>query len=175
MRRGFASLALVLASVPALGGCGAVAGLFASVPDQPRAADRVGPAVVVAEGTGAAGDYRAWIYRTADGLTCLEIAHKGGGGTGSGPGPEGASGLGVSGSDAGVFVSGGTRRATAASVIVHGGSGGDVTVPAMLPPEGVTSGIRYFVAGLPAGSQPKSVDILDAAGSVLETMPLPGD
>ena len=81
----------------------------------------------------------------------------------------------MSGSDAGVFVSGGTRRATAASVIVHGGSGGDVTVPAMLPPEGVTSGIRYFVAGLPAGSQPKSVDILDAAGSVLETMPLPGD
>ncbi len=151
-----------------------MASLFASVPDQPRANDRVGPAILVAEGTGAGGDYRAWIYRTADGLTCLEVAHKSGAGAGCGPGPDGALSLGVSSGDAGVFVSGGTRRATAVSVIVHGGSGGDVTMPVTLPAEGVTSGIRYFVAGLPAGSQPTSADIVDASGSILEVLELPG-
>jgi hypothetical protein len=174
MRRGLAALALVLASVPALGGCGAAASLFATVPDQPHAVDRVGPAVVVAEGASAGGDYRAWIYRTADGLTCLEVAQKDGSGTGCGSGPEGANGPGVSSNDTGVFVSGGTRLAGAASAVVHGGAGGDVTVPAILPADGVTSGIRYFVAGLPAGSQPTSVDIVDAEGAILETLELPG-
>lgn len=167
-------LALVLALAPALSGCGAVASLFVGVPDQPHAVDRVGPAVMVAEGTSAGGDYRAWIYRTADRLTCLEVAQKDGGGTGCGPGQDGAIGPGVSSNDAGVFVSGGTHRATAASVIVHGGSSGDVTVPATLPAEGVTSGIRYFVAGLPAGSRPTSADVVDAEGSILESLDFPG-
>ena len=155
-------------------GCGAVAGLAASVPDQPRGQNRVGPAILIARGTGASGEYRAWIYRTADGFTCLEVAAKSGGGTTCGSGPDAVIGLGVSAMDAGVFVSGGTRQAAATSVIVHGGTGGDVTAPATLPAEGVTSGIRFFVAGLPAGSTPTSVDIVDAAGTVLETDSLPG-
>jgi len=173
LSRGVSVLALVSLFAPALAGCGGVAGLLASVPDQPRGANRVGPATLIAEGTGAAGDYRAWIYRTADSLTCLEVAGKSGSGSGCGSGPDGASGVGVSSNDAGVFVSGGTRRPTAVSAIVHGGSSGDVTVPVTLPAEGVTSGVRYFVAGLPAGSQPTSVDIVDAAGAVLEKMALP--
>jgi hypothetical protein len=166
LRRRLAVLALALASVPALAGC-----RTNSAPLQPTDPDRVEPAILIAEGTGAAGDYRAWIYRSRSGLTCLQVSStSGNNGATCGAGEEGVMGLVGSSDDAGVFLTGGTRQPAAVSVIVHGRLGRDVTVPATLPAPGVTSNIRYFVASLPDLSV-TSVDIVDAFGGVLETLP----
>jgi hypothetical protein len=103
LRRWLAVLALALASVPALAGCQPN-----SAPLEPADADRVGPAIMIAEGTGAAGDYRAWIYRNRRGLTCLIVAStSGNNGANCGAGEEGAMGLVGSCDNAGVFVPGG--------------------------------------------------------------------
>jgi hypothetical protein len=62
-RRRLAVLALALALAAALGGCRPISVPLQpnSAPLQPPDADRVGPAILIAEGTGDAGDYRPWI------------------------------------------------------------------------------------------------------------------
>ena len=165
-------VALVLAGLIAVStaGCGAVAGLFAGVPDRPRNELAVAPWVLVAQGTGAAGDYRAWVYRTSDGMTCLETAAKHNGGRSCiGDGQAWDGGPGTSAGDDGVFAHGSTTQASATSAVVHDDSGVSVTVP-LTDGAPVLPGIGFFVAGFAPGSVPEAAAIVDATGAVLETI-----
>ncbi len=164
---------LVIAGCAAVTGCGALAGAFRGAPDTPSNPDRVGPAVLVAAGRVSGGPWRAWVYRTRDGSLCLEFATPGGGGSSCGPGKDGLTGIGVSSDGDGVFVSGGSRNATAVGAKVRLSDGSTSEVP-FLPPNGLTPTIRLFVAVLPADAQVGAVDIVDAAGRVLETIDLSG-
>jgi hypothetical protein len=152
--------------------CSALAGPPAGAPEQPQSVDRAGPAVLVAEGTSAAGEYRAWVYRTTTNGICLEVGTKGGAGTGCSSELDTSVGVGVSVQDGAIFVEGSTSKQTAVNVIVHSAMAGDVTVPAVEAAP-VIGGSRFFVAPLPAGSQPTSVDVVDGSGAVLETLVLP--
>ncbi len=153
-------------------GCAAVAGLSAGVPDQPRNEKAIPPIVLVAQGTSPGGDYRAWVYRTSDGMTCLETAAKGNGARSCVGGQAWDSGPGTSVGDSGVFVNGSTTQSTATSAVVHEASGGSVTVP-LADAAPVLPGVRFFVAGFAPGSDPTTVDIVDAGGTVVESLTVP--
>jgi hypothetical protein len=168
-------LTLVLATLVAASaaGCGAVAGLLAGVPDRPRNEQALPPFVLIAQGTGAGGDYRAWVYATSDGWTCVETAAKHNGGRSCVPvGQAWDGGPGMSAGDDGVFVDGSTTLAIATSAVVHDGAGGSVTVP-LADAAPVLPGVRFFVAGFAPGSAPTTADIVDASGTVLETISFP--
>lgn len=167
------TLALVGLVAVSTAGCGAVAGLFSGVPDRPRNELAVAPWVLVAQGTGAGGDYRAWVYRTSDGMTCQETAAKHNGGRSCiGGGQAWDGGPGFSAGDDGVFAEGSTTQASATSAVVHDASGVSVTVP-LRDGAPVLPGIGFFVAGFAPGSVPTTADIVDAAGTVLETITFP--
>jgi hypothetical protein len=172
MTRG--AVALVLAAGVAAGVLAGCQPVFVEVdrggfPEQPRADDRVGPATLVAAGDSEAGAFRAWVYRDAQALTCFQVATIDMSATGCGPGDDGVLGISASSASGGWFVAGGTRTA-AASAVVHTSDGGQHTAPVRPAPGGVTPGIRYVVVGVTA--TPNTIDLLDEAGTVLETLPV---
>jgi hypothetical protein len=67
------------------------------------------------------------------------------------------------------FVIGGTDVRDAATARLVLGSEPSVLVELVLPPGGVTSGIRYYAASLDGSPKVLRVDILDAAGHLLRT------
>jgi hypothetical protein len=137
------------------------------VPDQPANPDLLGQAVVVAQGNGELGQYRAWIYRTSRAETCFEIATQDMATTGCGPGVDGAVGISRTDTDGGWFVGGGTRQ-PAVTAVLRFADGREIRGPVAPAPPGVADGTSWFVIPVP-GEPPTSVDLLDASGAVLET------
>jgi hypothetical protein len=130
---------------------------------------RVGPEVQVGAGVAPGGPWTAWIYRDRDRLTCLMIREANGGengGCGSGTGPN------VSGGPPTTYVYGGTLHPAAASARITLADNSRSTTVVALPPDGVTEGIRYYVAGLPGAAVVTKVEILDGAEVVIESYPL---
>lgn len=167
-----ATVAVAAALVLSTAGCGAVASMFVGVPDKPRNERAVAPVVLVAQGTGPAGDYRAWVYRTSDGMTCLETAGKHGGGSGCGGPQAWDNGPGLVTGDDGTFATGSTSQATATAAVVHDAAGSSVQV-ALTEASPVLPGIRFFVAGFAPGSHPTTADIVDTSGAILESVTFP--
>ena len=165
--RRLAGLALATALVA---GCGVTTVVVENggLPDEPFADNRVGPATMVAEGNGEAGAYRAWVYRDEDGLTCFELATAGVAASGCGPGDDGPIRIAPYQVDGGWLVGGGTRQPATVAVL-HTAAGGERRAPVVPAPGGVTPGTRYVVIGV-AGETPETVDLLDDAGNVLETI-----
>jgi len=160
----------------ALAGCSAIAGMVGgSGNDAPTNPKRVGPAVQVAAGKTAQGEFRGWVYRTSDGMTCFDVSVTGGGGGGSGSCSSDAAGIGGIGVSTGTgtetTVSGGTMAPDAVSVVVHS-DGADVTVPTAAA--AIVPGMRFFVAVLGTGATPTTADVLRADGTVVETLPIRG-
>ena len=168
----FAATVLVLAT--ALAGCGILPGPIANPGVRPDRPEIVEPVLQVAGGNGPGGPYWAWIYRTRDGMSCLEVTTPGSSGSSCGPDLDGLLGASVSTGPGGVHVSGGTREPGAHSVRVTLADGSAVgaalaPVPAIFgaPDAGV------YVVALPANATPVRLDILDESGEVLETTEFP--
>ena len=164
---------LVLGSAMLLGGCQfpSVALDADGLPVEPFADERVGPAIMVAEGESPGGSYRAWLYRTQDGMTCFEVATLGGNSSVCGDGPDGTVGLSVSERNEDVwFVSGGTRQPAVAANVAYD-DGTSFRVEIVRPPVALANGVGYLVHGS-TSARPVSVELLDEAGTVLDTSSL---
>lgn len=140
------------------------------IPDDPVNEDRVGKALTVAQGNGPLGPYRAWIYRTRDGLTCFDVATQGVASSSCGTGADGAVGISPLEVEGGWFVAGGTRL-PAVTAVVHTGDGLEIRGPVDLAPPGVADGTSWFVIAVP-DVPPEVVDLLDVDHAVIETVPL---
>jgi hypothetical protein len=154
---------LLALTVLTLAGCGLVRH------DPAADSERVGPEIQI--GSGAAGSIRwtAWIFRSKTGLVCLEIREEDGsasGGCGTGLGPN------ISGGRTTTTVFGGTANPAAASARVVLEDRSHLDLELVLPEPGVTDGIRYYVGSLGDAAVVESVEILDAAGEVLESDPV---
>ncbi len=134
--------------------------------------DRVGPAVVIGAGSDATGAWRAWVYRTADGSTCLEVSSGDSSSSACGLGGDPVTGLGIGMGGAADYVSGGTRQPDSTAARVELASGQAVVVSLVAAPA-IAPGAKFFAARVPAGSHVVAVRILDAAGTVLETLATP--
>lgn len=136
----------------------------------PTADNIVGPAIQVGGGNTAVGPYRAWIYRTNDGMTCFELTSSGSGSSSCGSDAGSVTGASVTTTSADVWVTGGTTNAGAVAVVVTLADGSTVRAPVVLAAPGVVeAGTRFYVVGLPATARPMTAAIVDATGTVVET------
>jgi hypothetical protein len=129
----------------------------------------VGPTVQLATGGSDAGTWTAVIYTGQGGGTCMEFHWAGGTKAGS-CGPVGTDF--VTRDHGGIWIMGSTKLLAAKSVRVTEDDGSAAGTDAILPPAGVTDGVRYYVTALLGGSEKAkitTVEILDAAGNVLQT------
>ena len=175
-RRGPATTrALVLAAAMIVAsGCGIVDRQVTrgAVPEQPDDPSRVGPAVVIGGAADAAGTWRAWVYRTNDGSTCITIRANDNGSSGCSSDAAGITGLGSSTGGAFDYASGGSLKPGATTAAIHLLGGQTATAP-LVAVGSIAPGASYFAARLPAGSRVEAVQILDGAGTVLETLTNP--
>jgi hypothetical protein len=162
-RRGGAAV-IAFAGLISLTGC-------AMVPNEPTNADRVGPVLVVGGGA-QNGGWRAWVYRTRTGDLCLEVRGLAGGGYGCGPGAEGLRGPGIDMSEKETFVTGGTRAAGAATARLNDADGSEATT-SLVAVDPVAVGWRVYAFAESPSAHPQSVEILDAAGTVIESATVP--
>lgn len=133
--------------------------------------DRVGAPVPIAAGTAQAGAWGVWAYRLKDGSLCLEYVGGNSGGAGCGP-EQGMLSPTTSTSERDGFISGGTTQATAVGAVIRFADGTTTTAPLVVPGTLSTIGARYYAAVIPATGNTLTVDIVDAAGTVLETTTL---
>lgn len=133
--------------------------------------DRVGPLVPIAAGVAAMGPWGVWAYRVKDGSLCIEYVTGGGGGASCGP-EQGMLSPSVAISDRDGFITGGTAQPTAVSAVIRFADGTTATAPLVVPGTLSTTGARYYGAAIPATANALTVDIVDAAGTVLETTTL---
>ncbi|HET7828846.1 MAG TPA: hypothetical protein VFL03_04750 [Candidatus Limnocylindrales bacterium] len=164
--RGAAAVgALLLAGVA---GCEMVAAPITGQITNPQA---IPPIVQVLAGQSPTGPFRGMAYRTSDGWTCLEIVGRAGGSScGNGDDALLGAGWSSSGDNEAGMVTGGTKAPGAAAVRLRLDDGTVVAgtlgrVPAPIAPPNVS----VYVVVLPAGRAPTQVDILDGAGTVLES------
>lgn len=166
--------ALILAAAVVTSGCAIVNRTVAGgrVPDQPDDPSRVGPAVLIGGAADASGTWRAWVYRTNDGSICLDIRASDNGSTGCSSDVTGIAGLGTATGGPFDYMSGGTLKpgATTASIELAGGQ--TATAP-LVAAGSIAPGASYFAARVPAASRVAAVRILDANGSVVETLATP--
>lgn len=162
---GFLRLASSIAIAAALvSGC-------RSVPDRPNNAEAVAP-IVVTEGTGPAGDYRVWAFRTSAGWTCVEVDSANGSTGGCNPAGGPTTGGGVGRDDHGVVVHGITVEPSAVSAVVRDASG--LTTALTLSEVGSTMpGAKIAVANLGPDANPAAIDFLDAGGSKVDSTTFP--
>jgi hypothetical protein len=161
--------ALVLAVV--LAGCGLLPGSMGNPGVPPDRPEIVKPVVQVAGGNGPGGQYWAWLYRTRDGMTCLEVTTAASSGSSCGPDVDGLLGASVATGPDGVQVSGGTRAPGAQTVrviLADGSAVGSALVP--VPAIFGAPDARVYVVALAPNAAPTRMDVLDQAGEVLETM-----
>ena len=172
--RQLAAVALMAAFVAS--GCGIVGRQLTQrgVPDQPGDPSRVGPAVVIGGAADAAGTWRAWVYRTNDGSICLSIESNENGSSGCSSDLEGITGMGRSSGGSFDYVSGGSLKPLATTASIRFADGKTATVP-LVAIVAIQPGARFFAARLPPSSEVSGIDILDAAGNVLETLANPFD
>jgi hypothetical protein len=169
------ALVLAVAAMVVASGCGIVDRQLTrgSVPEQPDDPSRVGAAVVIGGAADAAGTWRAWVYRTNDGSICLTIRSDANGSSGCSSDIAGITGLGSStGGGAFDYASGGSLKPGATTAAIQLASGQTASAP-LVAVGAIAPGASYFAARLPAGSHVDAVRILDAAGTVLETLTSP--
>jgi hypothetical protein len=133
--------------------------------------DRVGPLVPIAAGVAAMGPWGVWAYRVKDGSLCIEYVTGGGGGASCGP-EQGMLSPSVATSDRDGFITGGTAQPSGVSAVIRFADGTTATAPLVVPGTLSTIGARYYGAAIPATANALTVDIIDAAGTVLETTTL---
>ena len=133
--------------------------------------DRVGAAVPIAAGIAATGPWGVWAYRQKDGSLCIEYVGGNSGGAACGD-EQGMLSPSVSISDRDGFITGGTAQPTAVSAVIRFADGTTATAPLVIPGTLSTIGARYYAAAIPATGNTVAVDIVDAAGTVLETTTL---
>jgi hypothetical protein len=135
-----------------------------------RNARPVGPELELASGVGLSGPWSASLYRDGNQLICLIVREPEGiesGGCGSGTGPS-VSGNGLTTTT----VTGGTSRPDAAAARVTIVGGRQITLDLILPPAGVTEGVRYYVGVLPGTDVVDTVEIMGQGGVVLDRYPV---
>jgi hypothetical protein len=139
----------------------------ATFPNEPTNPDRVGAVVVVGRGA-ENGGWRGWAYRTRTGDLCIEVRGTAGGGYNCGQGDNALQGPGIVATDKGIFVIGGTRAAGAASARLDNSDGSQTTasVVAVAP---IAPGLRVYILTAPSSAHPQSIEVLDAAGTVIES------
>lgn len=151
---------------------GAVVSGCQSVPDRPHNPNAVAPVALVTKGSGPAGDYRVWAFRTSLGWTCIEVDSGFGSGGGCDPAGGPPIGVGVGRNDHGVVVHGITAEASAVSAVVRDASG--ATTNLTLFDVGPTvPGAKIAVADMGPDANPAAIDFLDAAGSRVDSAPFP--
>jgi hypothetical protein len=149
-----------------LGGCGRSGP--GGVDDMARNAEPVGPQIEIGSGVGLAGPWTAVIYRERDQLLCAMVREADGHESG-GCSADLAAGPTVSGNGVkSTTLTGGTSRPEAASVRVTRKDRDPETLELVRPAPGVTDGIRYYVGVYPGTDVIETVEILDAAGRVLD-------
>ena len=143
-----------------------------SVPDRPSNPDAVAPVVLVTEGSGPAGAYRVWAFRTALGWTCIEVDSGSGSNGGCDPAGGPPVGAGVGRDDHGVVVNGITAEASAVSAVVRDANG--LTTTLTLFEVGPTvPGAKIAVGNLGPDANPAAIDFLDAGGSKVDSASFP--
>ncbi len=70
------------------------------------------------------------------------------------------------------FIYGGTAQPSAVCAVIRLPDGSTTHAALITPGTLSTIGARYYVAAIPPGDQTVTVDIVDAAGNVLETTTL---
>lgn len=164
------ALALLLAMT--LAACGPVAAPGGSVADRPSNPQALAPIVVVAQGSGAAGDFRVWAYRTADGMACIELGSTGGATSACDPtGRPPVGGSGVNRDARGVVAWADTGAVSATTAVVHDASGADARV-ALVDVGPTMAGVKVAIANLGPSANPVSIDFLDPAGLKVDSVRL---
>jgi hypothetical protein len=160
-------LSLVLAS---LVGCGR--------DPQRGALEASGPEIQIGAGVahdtmqGGDHEWTAWLYRAQGAGVCLEFRLDMKPGDGVCGGGLGAS---VTRDARTTFVIGGTQAANARTARILIGDQPAVLVELLLPPAGVTDGVRYYATTLDGGPKVSRVEILDGAGHLLESQAVVDD
>jgi hypothetical protein len=133
-------------------------------------ANQAGPSVQIGAGIAATGRWHAWAYRSNDGLFCLEYEGGTEGGSTCGD-EESVMEPSVSRTDRGAYVMGGTQLQGAAGVVLRLSNGQVRPVPLVAVGPVSKVGASYFFVLLPIDTDVRSIDVLDAAGTVLESKP----
>jgi hypothetical protein len=153
--------------------CGAVGAPFGGVRDRPENSKAIAPIVLVAQGSGPAGDYKVWAFRTSDGMTCLEVDSVSGSGAGCDPvGNRAGGGVGVGRNARGVVVDASTEVASATTAVLHDADAADVSV-ALVDVGPILPRAKVAVFNLGLAANPVAVDFLDAGGSKVDSVRLP--
>ena len=153
--------------------CGAGRGPFGGVPDRPDNPKAIAPVALVAQGSGPAGDYKVWAFRTSDGMTCLEVDSGNGSGGGCDPtGNRAGGGSGVGRNAQGVVVDAETEMASATTAVLHDASAADVSV-ALVDAGPILPRAKVAIFNLDPAANPVGVDFLDAGGSKVDSVRLP--
>lgn len=130
------------------------------------------PKTQVLAGVGPDGPYQLSVYRTRDGMFCVELDMPSGTGTGCGPGPADLIGPSVSVNDEATWVSGGTDKPEANAVRVRFADGSMQETRALSAPSAIAPGVRFYVIVLPPVPRPETLEIVAASGEVLTTWAL---
>jgi hypothetical protein len=159
------AIALVAAAVA---GCGVAGPLAPGVDPAAAPPDAVPPVVQVLGGVGPTGAYRVSVYRTRTGEYCIELATGPSSGTSCGSEAASIGGPGVTFEDRVTWIAGGTNAPGAVEARVGLPDGTIVSTRELSAPTGVVPGMRFFVLLLPAAVQPKTLEVVDATGAVIE-------
>jgi hypothetical protein len=157
-----------------LAGCFAACGVtpVGRLPDRPDNANAVEPISVVAQGSGAGGEFRVWAYRTSDAMSCIEVGSTRGSSSACDPTgrpPIGSSG--VSRNNQGVVVWAATGAISAITAVIHDEEGPDTSAPLILGGPSLP-GVKLAIADLDAAAKPFAIDFLDATGAKVDSIPL---
>lgn len=142
------------------------------LPDRPENTKAIAPIALVAQGSGAAGEFRVWAYHTSDGMACIELASTGGATSACDPtGRPPVGGSGVNRSARGVVVWASTGAASATTAVVNDTNGVDLSLVLVDvgPP---LPGAKVAIAILGPSANPVVIDFLDAAGSKVDSVML---
>lgn len=161
-----ALVTLVVAGCGALGG--ALSGALAGPGDKPFDEGAVPPFVVIGQGNGPGGAYRAWVYRHVDGAFCIALSSGAGGGSGCGSDLATFGSPGTSVSDRGRYVYGGTSAPGATSAVMTLADG-TTTTSSIAAGGAVAPMYGFYVFALPPDARPTVIDIVDATGATLES------
>jgi hypothetical protein len=129
------------------------------------------PVIKIADAMGPRGQYRAWVYRTKDGLTCIDVVEAGSGTGTCGPNADAIVSLSTAGdATGGLTVTGGTRAAGATMAVTTLHGGGTVQTALIRPGAFLPGDVALYVVMLPQGATIDRIDIVGGNGAVLETL-----
>lgn len=172
VKRGAGTCVATLLLVMSAAACEAVGTMGGGVGDRPGNPKALAPFALVTQGSGPAGDYRVWAFRTSDGWACIEVDSMNGESGGCDPAGGPPIGGGVARNAQGVIVDGVTAAASATTAVVRDANGSTVAV--VLVDVGPSMpGVKVAVADLGKTANPVAMDFLDAGGSKVDSLPFP--